>query len=192
MDQPKQPAPYNYAAAGEAAAEIDRLLTQYGQTLSETVTAELWRVRAMVAGPAPDEVEPSLAPDPRWARAPGLDERRYPRISYVESARPRLMLGTVEYEVTDCSEQGLRLRLRGEPVPAPGLAVKGCVTFRSGSVVTVTGKVLRIEDRYFVLYLEDRLIPASVIDAEERYLRMNYPPETYGAAAGYTPIPAAV
>jgi hypothetical protein len=167
---------HNPVPIRDAVAALDRILVEHGVALAGSMKEELELVRTLLAGPPETAGAPELD---FLSRTPGIDERRHPRIEYAPFAGPRLVIGREEYEVTDCAVEGLRFCIRNQEVPAVGSPVKGCVHFWSGSTVTVGGVVLRVGGGEGVLHLTEIPVPEGVLAAEERYLRMNYPPESY-------------
>ena len=94
--------------------------------------------------------------------------REHYRIGYPTVARPRLLLDGKPHEVVDISEHGIRFRTGEEP-PEPGAEVRGVVRFRSGEVITIRGKVLRVQQGEAAAFLEEG-VPYRVIVEEQRFL----------------------
>jgi hypothetical protein len=163
-------------AVSEAIAGIDELLLNRDGTLTRAVAGELQRIRNLLGAVLHTGARQPTSPQDR---TPGINERRYPRIEYPQFVGPRLVIEAREYEVTDCAIEGVRFRLSDQPALETGRSVKGCIHFWSGNTVTISGTVVRAEDGVVALYLTGMPIPGWVIDAEERFLRLNYPPETY-------------
>lgn len=99
--------------------------------------------------------------------------REHFRIEYPTAARPLLLIGIVEHEVVDVSEQGLRFRaIEGEHWDIDD-AVSGPVRFQQRDEVRVSGTVVRIVEREIAVHLSDG-IPLRIIMEEQRYLREHH------------------
>lgn len=100
-------------------------------------------------------------------------ERLY-RIPYPTQERPTFEAGGSEYDVIDCSETGIRYRVRGV-TPAIGTIQTGVIRFRRDDDVEVEGEVVRIIEGCVGLRLTPPGIPLRVIIAEQLFLRKHYP-----------------
>jgi hypothetical protein len=92
------------------------------------------------------------------------------RVVYPLAERPTLQIGRHLYEVVDCSEQGLRVEMRGGRHPIVGTQIEGILQFRRGDEVEIFGTVFRVFAGAVVLSLDPPLPFAEVL-AEQRYLR---------------------
>lgn len=99
------------------------------------------------------------------------------RIPYPTVARPRLYLESREFEVLDCSEQGLRY-LCPEPVTLPEAGTSFTASVRllhRFQMFEVTGTVLRCLGRHVCVEFEKPGLRMAAIFAEQRYLARRYP-----------------
>jgi hypothetical protein len=101
------------------------------------------------------------------------NERLY-RIQFPTPERPTLEASDCQYTVLDCSETGIRYRVRGTP-PEIGSIVSGVLRMRRGEDVDVEGEVARIYDGEVGLRLKPPGIPLRIIIAEQLFLRKHYP-----------------
>jgi hypothetical protein len=100
-------------------------------------------------------------------------ERLY-RIQFPTPERPTLEANNCEYAVLDCSETGIRYRVRG-PMPEIGTPVSGVLRLRRGEAVDIDGEVVRNYEHEIGLRLRPPGIPLRVIIAEQLFLRKHYP-----------------
>ncbi len=103
---------------------------------------------------------------------PNSSRRAVYRVVYPLSERPIFHVERSIYEVIDCSEKGLRCEINGHhKVPPLGTQLRGCVQFRRGMEIEVTGEVIRTSSSEIVLVLDRPGLPFVEIMAEQRYLR---------------------
>lgn len=100
-------------------------------------------------------------------------ERLY-RIQFPTPERPTLEANDSQYVVLDCSETGIRYRVRGT-MPEVGSIISGILRMRRGEDVEIEGEVVRIYDGEIGLRLKPPGIPLRVIIAEQLFLRKHYP-----------------
>jgi hypothetical protein len=101
------------------------------------------------------------------------NERLY-RIQFPTPERPTFEASDSQYAVLDCSETGIRYRVRGA-LPEIGTVVSGVLRLRRGEAVEIEGEVARVFDHEVGLKLRPPGIPLRVIIAEQLFLRKHYP-----------------
>jgi len=107
-------------------------------------------------------------------RMPVLSSRReFFRLPYPVTSGAILAVDGTNYTVGEISERGLKLMVRGEKFPLEQL-VQGTLKLTNGARCTVTGSVLRIEDRCVVLKLT-RGPTSYEVFREQRFLSKNFP-----------------
>lgn len=117
----------------------------------------------------PDQAAPS-------AEASATAERRESyRLHFPYAERPRLLIGSREYEVVDCSTHGVRYIITPLPTLAPGDWIQGSLKFRRQPQMSIRGSIVRIQDGEIALYMPDSEIPFSTLWSQERYLLTHYP-----------------
>ena len=104
------------------------------------------------------------------------NRRGFYRIPYPASVRPHLLVDApgpahLVYEVIECSERGLRIRVRDNWAPLPGSPLSGTLHFARGGETHVAGTVSRVQGSEVAVTLSRRSIPLSDILAEQLYLR---------------------
>ncbi len=99
--------------------------------------------------------------------------REHYRIAYPTAARPSLIAGSVEHEVVDVSEQGLRFRMVEGESWQLGNSVAGSLQFQQRGEVRVNGVVVRIVEKEIAVHLSVG-IPLRMIIDEQRYLREHH------------------
>ncbi|HET9864675.1 MAG TPA: PilZ domain-containing protein [Steroidobacteraceae bacterium] len=105
---------------------------------------------------------------------PKLTTRReFFRLPYPVSSGATLSIDGTSYTVGEVSEGGLRLNCSGENFPL-AQRVQGTLVLTAGMRCTVTGTVLRIEDRCVVLKLSRGPTGYDVL-REQRHLTKIYP-----------------
>ena len=102
-------------------------------------------------------------------------ERQHFRVVYPLMGRPRILIGTDEHMVVDCSEGGLRYEAKSKALPEVGKHVLGRVRFRRGVEVDISGRVVRVQEGTVALRLDLPGIPMAMILDEQRFLRTNFP-----------------
>ena len=105
-----------------------------------------------------------------------LQRRRYFRIRYPLTARPKVVLEGLEIAVTELSEEGLRVLLEELPKPCLTMEVDAMVGLRGGQHRT-RAKYLRTVEDEAVLTLAPP-VPQTLIMAEQRWLVGRYPKGT--------------
>jgi hypothetical protein len=105
---------------------------------------------------------------------PKLTSRReFFRLPYPVSTGATLAIDGTDYVVAEVSEGGLRLNCKGENL-ALSQRVQGTLQLTAGMKCTVTGTVLRIEDRCVVLKLSRGPTGYDVL-REQRHLSKAFP-----------------
>jgi hypothetical protein len=100
----------------------------------------------------------------------GPERRNYARIVYKPKMRPRMTVGTREYDVLDINEGGMRLEnLNQETV---NQRLSGSVILLNGDAVEIDGKVEWQENGEVGLSFEF-LIPSAIIEKEQRHIILN-------------------
>jgi hypothetical protein len=99
--------------------------------------------------------------------------REHFRIEYPTAARPSLIAGSVEHEVVDVSEQGLRFRMAEGESWELGHSVVGTIRFQQRDEVRIRGVVVRIVDKEIAVHLSIGIPLKTIID-EQRYLREHH------------------
>ena len=99
--------------------------------------------------------------------------REHYRIQYPTPARPVFIAGSIEREVVDVSEQGMRVRLADGETMEQGTPVEGTVRFQRGEEVRVVGHVVRMEGQEVAIHLGVG-VPLKIIIDEQRYLREHH------------------
>jgi hypothetical protein len=103
-----------------------------------------------------------------------FDRSQY-RIPYPPSARARLLLGSREVPLVDCSERGIRYMVGAAEVPDIGTRITGTVRLLSGGPAhLVSGKVVRCTAGEVAVELEAPGIPLQAVFAEQRYLNRRF------------------
>ena len=100
-------------------------------------------------------------------------EREHYRIRYPTGARPRFVSETLERQVIDLCEQGLRYRMCDGETRALGDEVEGLVRLRRGEEIRVLGTVVRMSEREVALRLPVG-VPLRIVLEEQRYLREHH------------------
>ena len=100
----------------------------------------------------------------------GPERRNYARIVYKPKMRPRLTVGTKEYEVLDINEGGMRFENLNHETFIERL--NGSMTLLNGDVVEIDGKVEWQENGEVGLSFEF-LIPSKIIEKEQRHIILN-------------------
>jgi hypothetical protein len=107
-------------------------------------------------------------------RIPKLSTRReFFRLPYPVMTGATLAIDGTNYTVAEVSEGGLRLSCSVDKFPLEQ-RVQGTLTLTAGMRCTVTGTVLRIEDRCIILKLSRGPTSYDVI-REQRHLSRNFP-----------------
>ena len=107
-------------------------------------------------------------------RIPKLTSRReFFRLPYPVMTGATLAIDGTNYTVEEISERGLRLSCSVDKFPLEQ-RVQGTLTLTAGMRCTVTGTVLRVEDRCVVLKLSRGPTSYDVI-REQRHLTRNFP-----------------
>lgn len=101
------------------------------------------------------------------------DQRAFFRLRYPIADRPQSSLLGQQYQTTEISEYGMRLATPSTEAFAPDQVIEVVITFQDGEMVTVLGRVLRIEEAEVALGLLDS-IPEARITREQRYLLQKY------------------
>ncbi len=105
---------------------------------------------------------------------PTLTSRReFFRLPYPVSTGAILVIDGTNYTVAEVSEGGLRLSATGNAFPV-AQRVQGTLTLTAGVRCTITGTVLRVEDRYVILKLSRGPTGYDVI-REQRHLSKVFP-----------------
>ena len=107
-------------------------------------------------------------------RMPKLTSRReFFRLPYPVTSGATLAVDGTNYTVNEISEGGLRLTCSGEKFPLEQ-RVQGTLVLTAGVRCTVTGTVLRVEDRCVILKLSRGPTSYDVF-REQRHLSKNFP-----------------
>ena len=107
-------------------------------------------------------------------RMPNLSSRReYFRLPYPVSTSATLSVDGTSYTVGEVSEGGLRLNCSGKNFPL-SQCVQGTLVLTAGMKCTITGTVLRIEDRCVILKLSRGPTGYDVL-REQRHLTKIFP-----------------
>jgi PilZ domain-containing protein len=107
-------------------------------------------------------------------RMPKLSTRReFFRLPYPVSSGATLAVDGTNYTVAEVSEGGLRLQCNGAKFPLAE-RVQGTLVLTAGMRCTVTGTVLRVEDRCVILKLSRGPTGYDVI-REQRHLTRVFP-----------------
>jgi PilZ domain-containing protein len=107
-------------------------------------------------------------------RMPALTSRReFFRLPYPVTSGATLIIDGANYTVAEISEGGLRLNCSGESFPL-SQRVQGTLTLTAGMRCTITGTVLRVEDRAVVVKLSRGPTGYDVI-REQRHLAKVFP-----------------
>lgn len=96
------------------------------------------------------------------------------RVEFPFGQRPRARWNTVDYDVLDISEKGIRLNNEGLKSFAAGASVRLGVKFED-AVVTVSGRVLRANERETVIALSEGFSLERVRREERRLIRGDEP-----------------
>ena len=104
--------------------------------------------------------------------------RAHYRLRFPVAERPVFVAGDHgPHDVVDCSERGFRFAPpRPEaPLPPVGSLALGEIRFRGGQVVSVSGVVVRVQDREVAVRLDHTEIPFGVVVHEQLRVRRRYP-----------------
>jgi hypothetical protein len=105
---------------------------------------------------------------------PKLSSRReFFRLPYPVTVGARLSVAGTNYTVGEISEGGLRLNCSGEQF-AMAERIQGTLELTAGMRCTVTGTVLRVEDKCVILKLSRGPTGYDVL-REQRYLSKTFP-----------------
>jgi len=105
---------------------------------------------------------------------PKLSSRReFFRLPYPVMTGAVLAIGETNYTVAEVSEGGLRLRATSDEFPVAE-RIQGTLVLTAGMRCTVTGTVLRIEDKVVVLKLSRGPTSYDVI-REQRHVSRQFP-----------------
>ena len=100
------------------------------------------------------------------------NRRRYVRIRYPSTGRPRLSIGNARFAVAEISERGLRIR--GGEIASDNGIVRGLLHLGDGKSIPVEGSVARRDGREIVL-VDIKGIRSLDIVNEQRWIMKNYP-----------------
>jgi hypothetical protein len=107
-------------------------------------------------------------------RMPKLSSRReFFRLPYPVTVGATLSVGGTNYTVGEVSEGGLRLNCSGEQFPLSE-RIQGTLELTAGMRCTVTGTVLRVEDKCVILKLSRGPTGYDVL-REQRHLSKTFP-----------------
>jgi PilZ domain len=107
-------------------------------------------------------------------RIPTLTSRReFFRLPYPVTSGATLTVGGTNYTVAEVSERGLRLSCSVDKFPLEQ-RVQGTLKLTAGMRCTITGTVLRIEDRCVILMLSRGPTSYDVL-REQQHLSDNFP-----------------
>ena len=105
---------------------------------------------------------------------PKLTSRReFFRLPYPVSIGAKLAIDGTSYTVAEVSEGGLRLNCNGDGL-AVAQSIQGTLALTAGMKCTITGTVLRIEDRCVIVKLSRGPTGYDVL-REQRHLTKNFP-----------------
>jgi hypothetical protein len=105
---------------------------------------------------------------------PKLTSRReFFRLPYPVSTGAKLAIDGTSYTVAEVSEGGLRLNCNGDGL-AVAQTIQGTLALTAGMKCTITGTVLRIEDRCVIVKLTRGPTGYDVL-REQRHLTKNFP-----------------
>ena len=100
-------------------------------------------------------------------------QREYFRLAYPKIHRPSLVMDIDNYEISDVSEYGMKVKIDDDPAFMVDDSVIAIITFLDGREFDLSGQVIRIDNGYAGLQLETP-IPLSVIRTETLFLMNNY------------------
>jgi hypothetical protein len=104
------------------------------------------------------------------------EQREFYRLNFPYAERPRLVIGTRDYEVVDCSVRGVRyVSSPKSPILLPGDRVEGTLRFRRRTQTPIQGLIMRIQNDQIALFIPDSEIPFTTLWGEERWLLAHYP-----------------
>ena len=105
---------------------------------------------------------------------PKLTSRReYFRLPYPVTTGATLAMDGTNYTVEEISERGLRLICSGDKFPV-AQSVQGTLVLTAGIRCSVTGTVLRVEDKCVIVKLSRGPTGYDVL-REQRHLTKNFP-----------------
>ena len=126
--------------------------------------------------PAPSDLIPTDQAAISAEASTQAERRESYRLHFPYAERPRLLIGSREYEVVDCSAHGVRYVLTTPPSSlAPGDWVQGYLKFRRRPQMSIRGLIVRIQNGEIALYMPDSEIPFATLWNQERYLLTHYP-----------------
>ena len=96
-------------------------------------------------------------------------DRAYYRLVYPMTLRPRLWIGTLNYEVVDLSEQGIRFIHAGPDGPGVGTDLIGRLRLPTGAVLDIEGTVVWVSLPSVALTLS-KGVPFGVMIDQQRYI----------------------
>ena len=103
-------------------------------------------------------------------------QREYFRLTYPKIHRPSLVMDIDNYEISDVSEYGMKVKIDDDPAFMVDDSVIAIISFPDGREFDLSGQVIRIDHGYAALQLETP-IPLSVIRSETLFLMNNYSSE---------------
>src|SRR3954454_19523739 len=107
-------------------------------------------------------------------RMPKLTSRReFFRLPYPVSIGAKLAIDGTSYTAAEVSEGGLRLNCNGDGLSV-AQSIQGTLALTAGMKCTITGTVLRIEDRCVIVKLSRGPTGYDVL-REQRHLSKNFP-----------------
>ena len=103
-------------------------------------------------------------------------QREYFRLTYPKIHRPSLVMDIDNYEISDVSQYGMKVKIDDDPAFMVDDSVIAIISFPDGREFDLSGQVIRIDHGYAALQLETP-IPLSVIRSETLFLMNNYSSE---------------
>ncbi len=99
-----------------------------------------------------------------------IDRRESFRIQYPEDKQPKIIIKSVEYEVIDMSETGVRFRI-DDSHKMPGDLFHAKVILHNNVTIEVLGRIIRVTGEDAAMFLLVKKIPYQIILSEQAFLR---------------------
>ncbi len=100
--------------------------------------------------------------------------RKYFRLRYPKSERPRAKILDRDFYICEISEQGTRILFTNSHPVSRGVIIKGTIRFHDGVEIPIEGRVLRLDDNELIANLT-KGPDLKRMTAEQIYLRKKYP-----------------
>jgi len=101
-------------------------------------------------------------------------KRKFYRLKYPKRAMPVIRIKGEQFYVTEVSEQGLRVIIRGLGMLYHGLRLAGTIKLHGDNRIDVEGAILRFDDNEVVLQLNKGPSFKDMVQ-EQRHIRNKYP-----------------